>query len=99
MDQAQIIGTVVIGTGTVLTILVSVNNLTKPLKEFKDGFIASIGELKIAIQELKDCVSGLKEMNSVINKRLEKHGEEIDELKRRVDRLDTKMNMYHQGGK
>ncbi len=95
MDQAQIIGTVAIGLGAILTMIVSINNLTKPLKEFKDGFIESISELKLAIQELKDCVSGLKEMNNIINKRLEKHGEEIDELKRRVDKLATRMDMYH----
>lgn len=96
MDQAQIIGTLVIGATTVVGLIVSINNLVKPIKDFKDGLIESIGELKLTIQELKDCVSGLKEMNNVINKRLEKHGEEIDELKRRVDKLDTRMNIYHQ---
>lgn len=95
MDQAQIIGTVMIGLAAIVALIVSINSLIKPIKDFKDGFIASIGELKIAIQDLKNCVSGLKEMNTVINKRLEKHGEEIDELKRRVDKLETKMSMYH----
>ena len=95
MDQAQIIGTLVVGATTVIGLIVSINNLVKPIKDFKEGFIESISELKIAIQDLKTCVSGLKEMNNVINKRLEKHGEEIDELKRSVDRLTTKMSMYH----
>lgn len=54
-----------------------------------------ISDLKVVIQELKDCISTLKTDNDRQTKRIEKHGEEIDKLNTRVDKIETKMSIYH----
>ena len=86
MEAATIIGYVVVAVITLGSFIKVVSNLTQP-----------INELKIVIQELRDTIGTLRNDNLVQNKRLDKHVDEIDELKGRVSKVETKMEMYHKG--
>lgn len=54
-----------------------------------------INDLRVVIQELRDCINSLKNDNSTQSKRLDKHGEAIDKLNNRVGNIETKISMYH----
>lgn len=58
-------------------------------------FTEPINDLKVVIQELKDCIATLKDNNETQNKRLNEHGKDIDDLKGRVKSLETRMSIYH----
>lgn len=58
-------------------------------------FIQPINDLRVVIQKLNDNIDALKNDNTQQNKRIEKHGEKIDSLGHRVDRLETKVELYH----
>lgn len=60
-------------------------------------FTQPINDLRIVIQKLNDTIESLKNDNALQNKRIEKHGEELDKLDNRVSTLETRMNMYHKG--
>lgn len=60
-------------------------------------FTQPINELRIVIQKLNDNIDSLKNDNANHDKRIEKHGQEIDKLDHRVGKLETKMDMYHKG--
>jgi predicted nucleic acid-binding Zn-ribbon protein len=84
MTELQMIGSVVT---TVITLGAFIAVIMK--------FMQPINDLKVVIQELKDCVKALKEDRDAIRKRVEKHGEEIDKLDRRVGDLELKMKLHH----
>ena len=86
MDQTTMIGSVVLVVITLGSFITVISKFTQP-----------INELKIVIQELRDCISTLRNDNAIHNKRLDKHGDEIDELKGRVSKVETKMELYHKG--
>lgn len=58
-------------------------------------FVQPINDLRVVIQKLNDNIDALKNDNTQQNKRIEKHGEQIDSLGHRVDKIETKMEMYH----
>ena len=58
-------------------------------------FIKPINDLRIVIQKLNDNIDMLKSDNENHDKRIEKHGQEIDRLDNRVGKLETKMDLYH----
>ena len=58
-------------------------------------FIQPINDLRVVIQKLNDNIDALKNDNTQQNKRIEKHGEQIDNLGHRVDKLETKVELYH----
>lgn len=86
-DEAQLLGYIVLSVITLGSFIAVVQKFTQP-----------INDLKLVIQELKGCVRSLKEHNDIFNKRLEKHGDEIDKIEKRVQKLETKMDMYHKEG-
>ena len=47
------------------------------------------------IDELVPRSYALKNDNANQNKRIEKHGEEIDQLDKRVGKLENKVEIYH----
>lgn len=61
-------------------------------------FVQPINDLRVVIQKLNDIIDTLKSDNDLQNKRIEKHGEEIDKLDHRVGTLEVKMDMYHKEG-
>ena len=86
MDQATFIGYVVLAIITIGSFGVIIIKLTAP-----------INDLKLVIQELKDCVNAMKESSETQNRRIEKHGEEIDDLKNRVGKVETKVEHLEKG--
>lgn len=84
MPQAQIIGYIVLAVVTLGGFIGVIQKITQP-----------INDLRIVVQELRDCINSLKTDNSTQNKRLDKHGEEIDKLNSRVQKIETKMTLYH----
>lgn len=84
MPQEQLLGNIVMVVITLGSFIAVIQKFTQPIQE-----------LKIVIQELRDCISTLRNDNEVQNKRIEKHGLEIDDLKTRVGNVETKMKMYH----
>lgn len=58
-------------------------------------FIQPINDLRIVIQKLNDTIDTLKSDNANQNRRIEKHGEQIDDLEKKVGKIETKMELYH----
>lgn len=58
-------------------------------------FTKPMNDLLVAIQKLNDSIDAIKNDNDVQNKRITKHGEQIDNLDRRVGKIETKMDTYH----
>lgn len=84
MDEMQLLGYAVTAIITLGAFVAVIQKLTQP-----------INDLKVVIQELRDCISSLKNDNTIQNQRINKHGEEIDSLKSRVGTIETKIDMYH----
>lgn len=84
MPQTQIIGYIVLAVVTLGGFIGVIQKITQP-----------INDLRIVVQELRDCINSLKTDNFTQNKRLAKHGEEIDKLNSRVQKIETKMTLYH----
>lgn len=86
MDEMQFLGYVITAIITLASFVAVVQKLTQP-----------INDLKLVIQELRDCVAELKNDNATQNRRIVKHGEEIDELRHRVGVIETKIEMQQIG--
>lgn len=82
MDNIQFIGTLI---SAVITLGAFVAIIMK--------FIQPINDLRIVIQKLNDIIDSLKKDNDTQNRRIEKHGEQIDKLDRRVGKIETKIKM------
>lgn len=86
MDEMQFLGYVITAIITLASFVAVVQKLTQP-----------INDLRLVIQELRDCVAELKNDNVTQNRRIDKHGEEIDELRHRVGVIETKIEMQQIG--
>ena len=84
MEETQFLGYLVTAVITLGAFVAVIQKLTQP-----------INDLKVVIQELRDCISSLKTDNVTQNRRIEEHGKEIDNLKDRVSKAETKISMYH----
>lgn len=65
-------------------------------------FIQPINKLNVTIQKLIDTMSNFEKEGAARDKRITKHGAEIDDLKKQVGEvksdvrdIKTKMSMYH----
>lgn len=87
MNEAQFLGYLIPAIVTLGGFIAVIMKFTQP-----------INDLRIVIQKLNDTIDTLKKDNDLHNKRIEKHSEEIDELKHDVNKLKTKMDMYHREG-
>ena len=85
-EEALIIGYAVLAIITLGSFVGLVLKFTQP-----------INELRVVIQKLNDNIDTLKNDAIAHDKRIEKHGQEIDKLDHRVGKLETKMDMYHKG--
>ena len=56
-------------------------------------FVQPINELRVVIQKLNDSIDSLRSDNAVQNKRIDRHGERIDQLDNRVGKIETKIEM------
>ena len=52
-------------------------------------------ELKICITKLTDEIKAMRETDATRDRRIDKHGDQIDKLDNRVGKLETKMDLYH----
>lgn len=84
MDQAQLIGYAV-------TIVITLGSFIAVIQKFTQP----INELKIVIQKLNDNIDTLKTDNDTQNKRLDRHSNEIDDLKLRMNNVELQMKVYH----
>lgn len=82
--EMEILGYVLVAIVTIIGFVSAIHKMSKP-----------INDLLVVVQELKDCIKSLKEMNTTQNARIDAHGREIDALKLKVEQLETKVNMYH----
>lgn len=60
-------------------------------------FIQPINDLRVVIQKLNDTIDALKNDNLIQNKRIDKHGEQIDDLNHRVGKIETRIDMHLEG--
>lgn len=58
-------------------------------------FLEPIDALNLAVQELRDYIGSLKEDDERQNQDIKEHSKEIDKLKDRVGKVETKIDMYH----
>ena len=89
MEQAFAIGAVVLA-------LISIFKLVSAVNSFSDKFTGPLNELRIAIQRLNDSIEHLLKESEVLKDRITKHGQEIDALISRLDKLEMKVEMLHQ---
>lgn len=85
MEEVTILGYVLIALITIIGFIISIIKLTKP-----------INDLQLAVQELRGLIKSLGETEATQNTRIDAHGQDIDELRLKVGKLETKVNMYHQ---
>lgn len=57
-------------------------------------FVQPINDLRVVIQKLNDTIDTLKTDNVTQNRRIEKHGEQIDDLNHRVGNIETEIEIY-----
>ena len=82
MDEIQFLGYLVLALitlGSFVTVIMK--------------FVQPINELRIVIQKLNDNIDSLKNDNAVQNKRIDRHGERIDQLDNRVGKIEMKIEM------
>ena len=84
MEETQFLGYLITAVITLGAFVAVIQKLTQP-----------INDLKVVIQELRDCISSLKTDNATQNRRLDDHGKDIDDLKDRMTKAETKINLYH----
>ena len=84
MEETQFVGYLVLAIITLGGFVTVIQRFTQP-----------INDLKVVIQELRDCISSIKEDNAIQNRRIEEHGKQIDALKDRVNKVEVKVDLYH----
>lgn len=88
MGEAQIIGYIVLAVitlGTFITMVFkAVSKITQP-----------INDLRLVIQELKDCIKEITKENATHTALLDRHSKLIEELQMDVMELKHTIDMYH----
>lgn len=84
MDEAQLIGYIVLAIITLGSFIAVIVKFTQP-----------INDLRIVIQKLNDRIDAMNKDSERQEERIKKHGEQIDKLDNRVGTLETKMQVYH----
>lgn len=87
MDEMQFLGYLITAMGTIGAFIAVIVKFTQP-----------INDLKVVIQKLNDIIDALKSDNALQDKRINKHAEQIDTLTSRVDKLETRIEVYHKEG-
>lgn len=88
MNEMQILG-------YVITALITLGSFIAIIMKF----IQPINELRVMVQKLNDAIDSFVKEGKRRDSRLDKHGEDIDQLKGDVQTLKTKMDLYHNHGK
>ena len=84
MDETQFLGYLVSAVITLGAFFLVIQRFTQP-----------INDLLVAIQELRDWVKSLRDNSTNQALELKEHRKEIEDLKDRVNTVETKVDMYH----
>ncbi len=84
MDEAQFLGYLVLSIITLGAFMLVIQRMTQP-----------INDLKVVIQELRDCINSMKESNAARDERIEKLEETMHRLEATVSNILTKISLYH----
>lgn len=82
MDEIQFLGYLIMAVITLGSFIAVIMKFVQP-----------INELRVVIQKLNDNIDSLKNDNAVQNKRIDRHGERIDQLDNRVGKIEMKIEM------
>lgn len=82
MDEIQFLGYLIMAVITLGSFIAVIMKFVQP-----------INELRVVIQKLNDSIDSLRNDNAVQNKRIDRHGERIDQLDNRVGKIETKIEM------
>ena len=82
MDEIQFLGYIIMAVITLGSFIAVIMKFVQP-----------INELRVVIQKLNDNIDSLKKDNAAQNKRIDRHGERIDQLDNRVGKIETKIEM------
>ena len=80
----EFLGYLVLGLATLIALFAAAQKFLEP-----------INALNLAVQELRDYISSLKDDDARQNAELKDHGKQISELSDRVGKVETKIEMYH----
>lgn len=86
MPEAQLIGYAVLAIITLGSFVAIVNKINQP-----------INELRVVIQELKDCIKDITKENARHTARLDKHRDQIEILQRDVAEIKSMINIFRKG--
>lgn len=84
MDEMQYLG-------IIITALITLGSFIALIMKF----VQPINELRVVIQKLNDRLDAKNEQDENRDKRIDAHGQHLDNLDGRVGKLETKMNIYH----
>ena len=84
MDANQFLGYLISGIITLGGFVAIVYKFTQP-----------INDLKVVIQELKDTLKAMKDSDKRRDEAIEAHGRDITDLRDKVGKLETRVDMYH----
>lgn len=84
MEEAQLIGYAVLAIITLGSFIVVIQRFTQP-----------INELRIVIQELKDCINNITKDNARHTERLDKHRDQIEQLQKDVVEIKSMVKVFH----
>lgn len=84
MDEAQFLGYLVLSVITLGAFMLVIQRMTQP-----------INDLKVVIQELRDCINSMKESNAARDERIEKLEVIVHSLESTVSNILTKISLYH----
>lgn len=82
MDEIQFLGYLIMAVITLGSFIAVIMKFVQP-----------INELRVVIQKLNDNIDSLKNDSAVQNKRIDRHGERIDQLDNRVGKIEMKIEM------
>ena len=82
MDEIQFLGYLIMAFINLVSFIAVIMKSVQP-----------INELRVVIQKLDDTIESLKSDNAIQNKRIDRHGERIDQLDNRVGKIETKIEM------
>ena len=91
MTEAQILGYIV-------TAVITLGGFVAVIMKF----VQPINDLRVVIQKLNDNIDSMKAEDKTRDKRLDRHGEELDQhtrqlnaLDNRVGKIETRVDAYH----
>lgn len=61
-------------------------------------FVKPINDLRVTIQQLIDTLNTVRDNDKKRDARLDKHDDQIVKLDKRVGKIETKMEVYHEEG-